>query len=390
MVDLMIKNQTWLLVTVFFGSLCRSTIVTYAAIWAVDELSVTDTRLGVTFGTAGALATVAGPVAGLCADRVGGKPVMVAGWFLQPFVFIGLIFYPYLPKIYSLGLIVLSTVLASVCSISSQAVVRETTKNTAYMEGFSRLRLFQNAGYLVGPPLGSLAVLSGWSDMFLTISVSSILALFTSIKVKNTNKDNKLIVNTKMKSIFNLNFFIFYAAGIFSMVSYSAFTTVLPAAMVSDMNFGPGHWTVLATINSILVVSLQVPFGKRFKRRDPVSILVFSAPLLGLPYASLVFGSSFFLILAVVISNAFGEIGWGPASQTQAIIMSPSRREGLCLGVFSSTLPIGLSLGPFIGFILKDNYGVSSAWILFAACGIFSSCLLLLIRPNAIKKQRAL
>ena len=147
--------------------------------------------------------------------------------------------------------------------------------------------------------------------MFLTISVVSILALFTTTRVKNTNKNNKLIINTEIKSIFNFNFFIFYAAGIFSMVSYSAFTTVLPAAMVSDMNFGPGHWTVLATINSIVVVSLQVPFGKRFKRRDPVSILVFSAPFSGF-LTSLVFGSSFFLILAVVISNAFGEIGWGP------------------------------------------------------------------------------
>lgn len=76
-----------LIFAVLIGSTARAVMITFTSIWAIRQLLATDRELSVAYAVAGVTAALVGYAAGVVADRLGGRNVLLTGWSLQAVVF---------------------------------------------------------------------------------------------------------------------------------------------------------------------------------------------------------------------------------------------------------------------------------------------------------------
>src|SRR6476646_2091009 len=73
------------------GSIAGSSAYPFLGIWAVKELQASQSKLAFTYLISAILAGVVGYVGGHWSDRIGRRPLILAGWGFQALVPLGLI-----------------------------------------------------------------------------------------------------------------------------------------------------------------------------------------------------------------------------------------------------------------------------------------------------------
>jgi MFS family permease len=76
-----------------------------------------------------------------------------------------------------------------------------------------------------------------------------------------------------------------------------------------------------------------------------------------------------------------------PVIQAYVGDITPGQREGITMGMFNISMFMGLSLGPLIGGVIKDQYGLQAAFMCMGAlAGIGFCCSLLLLPPSGSER----
>ena len=78
-----------------------------------------------------------------------------------------------------------------------------------------------------------------------------------------------------------------------------------------------------------------------------------------------------------------------PVAQAYIGIMTPPQKEGRVMGLFSISLYGGLSIGPLLGGVVKDWYGINASFLSMGALCLlgFVLCLLFLPREGVLRKS---
>lgn len=71
-----------------------------------------------------------------------------------------------------------------------------------------------------------------------------------------------------------------------------------------------------------------------------------------------------------------------PVAQAYAGTLIPAQREGRRMGIFNSSMYLGLSLGPVLGGVLKDSAGIAASFLGMAGMTGFAFVLCLLLLPG--------
>jgi predicted MFS family arabinose efflux permease len=364
-----------LVVTVLLGSLARSVMISFTGIWAMTWLLATDRQLGVAYAIAGVTAALAGYGAGTLADRWGARRVLLVGWLSQTLCLTG---FALMGRDVAVGLtlIVLTTSLATFSATASQTVVTEVLPAAQRTSGFAALRLGQNLGYATGPPAAALVLPLGWPVVFTLVAViAAITAATVFLRVPPTSpvpseKAKRATIRTILT---DRGFTRMYIAGCLSMIVYSAGIVLLPVSLTEQHGVSPQTWGLLAMINPVLVIVLQL---RVVTRLAPVRLPTQAAAavlLMGLPF--LLLPLSIAAIAAALALFTIGEVIWAPAAQTMVTSHAPAGRQGAYLGAFAATLPIGLAAGPMIGFQTRATWGDTAMWLVLAGVAVVAAAL---------------
>lgn len=365
-----------LVAVVLLGSLARSVLVGFTGIWATTWLLATDRQLGVAYAVAGVTAAVAGYGAGVLADRSGGRRVLLCGWLAQTACLAGFaVVGRDVPA--GLCLIVLTTSLATFSATASQTVVTEVLPAGHRTSGFAALRLGQNLGYAVGPPLAALVLPLGWPVVFAVVAAVAVCTATTVfLRVPaGPGGSSRGSARAPLRMILtDRGFARLYAAGCLSMIVYAAGIVLLPVSLTESHGVSPRLWGLLAVINPVLVIALQLRVVTRLAA-VPLPVQAAAAVLLmGLPF--LLLPLSIAAVAAALVLFTLGEVIWAPAAQTMVTDHAPPGREGAYLGAYAATLPIGLAAGPMIGFQTRAAWGDTAMWLVVAALAVASAALL--------------
>jgi predicted MFS family arabinose efflux permease len=363
-----------LVVTVLLGSLARSVLISFTGIWATTWLLATDRQLGVAYAAAGVAAALAGYVAGVLADRWGGRRVLLYGWLAQTTCLAG---FALMGRDIAVGLtlIVLTTSLATFSATASQTAVTEALPPDQRTSGFAALRLGQNLGYATGPPAAALALPLGWPVVFTLVATVAAITASTVCRMPTgakppTKKPHRAPIRTILT---DRSFARMYVAGCLTMVVYSAGIVLLPVSLTEAHGVSPQTWGLLAMINPVLVIALQLRIVTRLA---PVKLPTQAAAavlLMGLPF--LLLPLSLAAIAATLVLFTIGEVIWAPAAQTMVTNQAPPGHQGAYLGAFAATLPIGLATGPLIGFQTRATWGDTTMWLVIATLALTAAAL---------------
>jgi predicted MFS family arabinose efflux permease len=367
-----------LLAVGFAGSLAASTAWTFVGIWAVDELGASSAQLGVYFVLAAVISAGGGYLGGHISDHVGRRPVILTGWAATTLVW----------PTYALAddfrvampLLLLVSATASVAIAADQALVADVVAPERHEQGYASLRVANNLGVTLGPPIGGSLLLSGNYDVLwigvTTLGAVTALLAWRLIPVRGAYSSEEPPARGSFGVIRrDRAFLLFLVSMVLANLVYFAFEVVLPISAVDTHGLTPAAWGFLVIINPALVTLFQLRLTRRVERFPAAPKLALAMVLMGWPFLLLSLDASVPMMALVILIFVIGEMLWIPTSQAIVAGLAPADLRGAYMGAFASTSSAGFALGPFIGLQIRGGFGDTAMWAFFAAVSVVAALL---------------
>jgi len=145
--------------------------------------------------------------------------------------------------------------------------------------------------------------------------------------------------------------------------------------MVQYLNLSPAFYGTLFTINTLLIVALEVPLNRATSHWPNAWALFAGCILFAIGFGALAFVSSVTGILVTVVLWTFGEMIFYPTGTAYVAELAPAGRSGEYMGAFSSTFSLAVIVGSWAGVALLDRFGGAVAWSVMLACGLCAAAL---------------
>jgi MFS family permease len=296
-------------------------------------------------------------------DKIGGYKSIILGIGITIIALIGLTLWPGWPQY-----IFFLTVVGFGSGIVFPAMY--AMAGSVWKEGgrkaFNAIYVAQNLGVAVGAALGGLVASYSFQLIFMANAamyfIFMLIAIFgyRSIDTRAAMQTNILQGNGMVKSRTKLVALLILAIGyLLCWVGYVQWQTTI-AAYTQELNITLNQYSVLWTINGALIVigqpvvnKLIKPFQSKLKLQIVIGMVIFMVS-----YAVAAGAQQFTGFVAGMVILTIGEMLIWPAVPTIANDLAPKGREGFYQGIVNSTATGGRMVGPLMGGILVDLYGM--------------------------------
>jgi MFS family permease len=241
---------------------------------------------------------------------------------------------------------------------------------TVWKEGgrkaFNAIYVAQNIGVAAGAAVGGFFASFSFEWIFIGNTTLYIvfffIALFGYKKISPSNGKTTSILkeNQTFKNKTRLNALLILSIGyLICWVAYVQWQTTI-AAYTQEINITIEQYSILWTINGAFIVLGQPIMNRLIKhvKSVKVQILIGTVIFIG-SFAVAATAEKFSWFIAAMMILTIGEMLIWPAVPTIASQLAPVGREGFFQGVVNSAATGGRMIGPLLGGILVDLYGMS-------------------------------
>jgi MFS family permease len=251
-------------------------------------------------------------------------------------------------------------------------------------------RLAINLGMSIGPALGGFLAAVSFRAMFvvdaLTTLVSGLvlsLSVWPSPTGGTTNDTDPSDERADPRSLLrDPRLMTFLAAAFLVGIVFYQHESALPLYMVQYLNLSPAFYGTLFTINTLMIVALEVPINRATAHWPNAWALFAGCMLFAVGFGALGFVSSATGILVTVVLWTFGEMLLFPAMAAHLGDVAPENRRGAYMGAYSMSLSISLTLGPWLGTQLLAASGPRGVWSVMFGLGALAAVLMVYAAPQ--------
>lgn len=234
-------------------------------------------------------------------------------------------------------------------------------------KAFNAIYVAQNAGVAIGSALGGfIASALSFDFIFLANLLMFVAFLFIAlfgyknIAVRQMNQTNVLQERKTIRNKYKFNaLMILCGAYLLGWVGYVQWQSTI-AAYTQEVNISLNQYSVLWTINGALIVLAQPllllvlkKYANHLKGQIMIGFCIF---IVSFGVAGI--ASDFKGFLAAMVILTVGEMLVWPVVPTVADQLAPKGREGFYQGIVNSTATGGRMIGPVLGGMLVDFYGM--------------------------------
>ncbi|CEG28264.1 MDR family MFS transporter [Bacillus sp. B-jedd] len=344
-------------------------------LWPLNTIYIHD-HLGKSLSTAGfilmlnAAASVAGNLAGgSLFDRFGGYKSILLGIGIALTAVLGLTFWnSFIP--YGIFLTIAgfgSGIIFPAMYAMSGAVWKDGGRRA-----FNAIYVAQNLGVAVGAALGGIVADYSFQLIFVANLIMYIVFMaiaffgYKNIADRDGVQTSILQENPSTGMSKKLKALLILCIGyLLCWVAYVQWQTTI-ASYTQEINITLTQYSMLWAVNGALIVLGQPVlngflkrFGRSLKSQMILGMLIFVVAFIVAANAG-----SFTGFMAGMIILTAGEMLIWPAVPTIASELAPRGREGFYQGIVNSTATGGRMIGPLLGGILVDLYGMSMLFII--------------------------
>lgn len=321
-------------------------------------------------------------------ERFNDIHVMVASLFISgASIFLFLIFHSFI----ALLLITLIWAMANEAfRPASLSIISGLTLPEQRKTAFSINRLAINLGMSIGPAIGGFVSGKSFSALFIINGITTLLAglllCFKLLPKRFLLGKTGLKVQTPIKIIPKINIFLdkrlfyFLFACIPVTMVFVQHESTLSIFMVHDLHIKMFYYGFVFTINTLLIVFLEVPLSSLTSHWPDRKSLVIGSILITLGFGSLLCVNNFLGIAIAVALWTLGEIFLYPTASTYISKIAPSERQGSYMALHSASFNVSMILGPWVGMYLLETTGSAALWQTCVIGGIISTCMFLRIQ----------
>ncbi|MGV2941767.1 MDR family MFS transporter [Mesobacillus sp. LC4] len=356
-------------------------------LWPLNTIYIND-HLGKSLSVAGVVlmlnsaASVIGNLfGGSLFDKIGGYKSIILGISITIVALLGLTFWPGWPQyIFFLTLVGFgSGIVFPAMYAMAGSVWKEGGR-----KAFNAIYVAQNLGVAIGAALGGLVASYSFQLIFMANAAMYLIFMmiaiigYRRIDTRAAKQTNVLQENGTVKSHTKLYALLVLAIGyLLCWVGYVQWQTTI-AAYTQELNISLNQYSILWTINGALIVlgqpvvnRLIKPFQNKLKLQIIIGMVIFMVS-----YAVAAGAQAFSGFVAGMVILTIGEMLIWPAVPTIANDLAPKGREGFYQGIVNSTATGGRMIGPLMGGILVDLYGMPMLFAILIALmfiGIFTT-----------------
>jgi len=326
----------------------------------------------------GAGALAAGPFAGRLADRLGHVRVLKASLWISGALMLVLPFAGPRPLLFAL--IFLWAAFTQAFWPSAMALLADLAAPEQRKAVYALHRLSVNLGMAVGPALGGVIAHHSytwvfWTDGLSTLAGALLLGLLLGkapVPVHSEAAGRGSSPWRDRRLAFLLLPFI-PVLMVFFQIEGS-----LPLWVVRDLGLGSRFYGLLFTVNTLLIVALEVALNLAMAHWSHGRQLLLGSLFMAFGFGLTAWATGPGLLVLTTVIWTFGEMTVFPAMSDAVATLAPPDRRGEYMGLLSLCFALGLALGPWLGVLAYAKAGPRALWI--ATFGISLGAGLLLAR----------
>lgn len=383
-----LPREVWLLFATNLINRAGMMVLPFLVLYLTRELGFSLARAGSMLAVYGASAIVFGPIGGRLSDRIGALPVMRVSLISAGSVL--LLF----PLARSYAAVAAMTVLwagsGEMFRPSSLAAIAHVVPPQQQRQAYALNRLAINLGMSIGPALGGFLATASFRAMFVvdavtTLIAGAVLALtpWRAFSGVNSEAQNRNAEHVGPATIFHDSRFMVFLAGVITVgIVFFQHESALPLYLVQYLHLSPAFYGMLFTINTLLIVALEVPINTATAHVPNVRLLVIGCLLFAIGFGALGLIASAAGVIATVVVWTFGEMLLFPATSSHLAEIAPENRRGVYMGAYTMSLSIALTVGPWMGTQLLAVIGPVQVWFVMFALGALAAVLMAFSVPR--------
>jgi MFS family permease len=399
-------RRVWAL---FVGRIISATgfsiVIPFLSIYFNQDLGIPATTIGAVFLVSTGFGALGQIIGGEVADRVGRRKIMILAMSSRAMIFVGISVVIYYSNdfLFIAALVVCSSFVGSLFEPASNAMIADVVAPSKRLEAYGLLRIGQNIGWTLGPLLGGLLAIWGYSTLYLLTAIcSATVAVIIFLFVKESVKRDLGRKRLSLKGLWELRerakpFLVFSFFSIFLWLVMAQMSSVYSLYSTNEVGMSLTEIGYLYAINGIIVVGLQLPLARFIVRFRMTTVTAVGALVYAVGYFSVAFASDFWMLAGSMVVITMGEIITSPSSMNLVANLSPENERGRYMGIFGLFTSTGWSLGPFVGGILYDAFntepyllwGGVSLFAIVSAIGYFAMRAILSEKVDRVGGRRA-
>jgi len=384
-----LPREVWLLFATNLINRTGMMVLPFLVLYLTRELGFSPARAGGMLAVYGASAIVFGPIGGRLSDRIGALRVMRGSLIASGSAL--LLF----PLARSFTAVAAMTVLWAGCGEmfrpASLAAITHVVAPEQRRQAFALNRLAINLGMSIGPALGGFLATVSFRAMFAVDAVTTLLAgavllltpwrAFSGVNSEASGREGD---SAGPATIFHDRFFLIFLGGVFLVgIVFFQHESALPLYLVQYLGLSPAFYGLLFTINTLLIVALEVPINTATAHWPNTRLLVIGCLLFAVGFGALGVIASPAGVIATVVVWTFGEMMLFPAISAHMAEIAPENRRGVYMGAYSMSLSLALTVGPWMGTQLLAAFGPVNVWSVMFALGALAAVSMAYAAPRA-------
>jgi predicted MFS family arabinose efflux permease len=340
----------------------------------------------------GAGSLVAAPFAGRFADRIGPIRIMRASLLSSGAI---LLAFPFARGGAAIGVMTVAlSVAAESFRPANLTIFGDLVAPDLRKAGFALNRLAVNLGMSIGPALGGFLATLSFRWLFLVDGATSIAAGIILLAATFPPHRRGSASTPIEKAIAGLThhhgpghrdrrLMVFLAAIFPVMFIFFQHTSSLPLYLVQDLGLSAAAYGLLFTVNTLMIVFLEVPLNLATAHWTHRRTLVLGSILCAAGFGGLAAARGIWTVAATTVVWTTGEMLLFPGMADYLTAIAPERRRGEYMGLAQMMMGLAFTVGPWGGLQILARCGATILWVVMGGLGLAAAGMLAaVVRPT--------
>ena len=156
----------------------------------------------------------------------------------------------------------------------------------------------------------------------------------------------------------------------------------LPLFLVQDLKLSPAFYGTLFTVNTLMIVFLEVPLNAATAHWPHRWGLSLGAALFAAGSGMFGFANGPAVIVAGIVVWTFGEMMLFPQASAYVADIAPPHRRGAYMGAYSMSFSIAFAVGPWAGTVIFARFGAQVLWGVVFLIGLAAAAIMLQVTSD--------
>jgi MFS family permease len=385
-----LPRGVWVLFATTLVNRAGTMVLPFLVLYLTRDLGFTAVQAGRVLLVYGATALFSAALSGRLSDVLGPMKVIRNSLFATSAV---LLLFPLARSHWSvIGMTFVLSLAAESFRPASLAVVADLVTPAQRKPAFALTRLAINLGMSIGPAVGGFLATVSFRWLFVVDGVTSfaagillVLALRRAPAHRaHADADTGGPVALPSKRAWKDGRLLFFLAALFPVsIVFFQHLSSMPLYLVRDLHLSEIDYGLFFTINTLLIVALEVPINSATAHWSHRRTLALGTLLFAVGFGALAFTRGFWSVAATVVVWTFGEMFLFPALAAWVTGIAPAPRRGEYMGLTQMAMSLGFAVGPWAGTAVLQRFGGTTLRLGCLALGLVATGMMLRLPEEA-------